>query len=183
MQIVTIHASESKLGSVFARSHHHAPLAFRASLEYKLPRGQMARTNLSRTMCVTDTLDLFHQHSLWTSAKPHPCPRSPSKPYFLPSAAKAHPTARTDGVPVHSEIESRDSAGGIVSTITSTTASTSITTNVHYDPLSGQVYALVNDQGGTALSLSAADNRSIVGSVHRGLDEQVCYASHQPSFL
>ncbi|KAI0033336.1 hypothetical protein K488DRAFT_37086, partial [Vararia minispora EC-137] len=36
----------------------------------------------------------------------------------------------------------------------------------------GQIYFLVNDKSGTVVGLSAADQRSIVGSTHRGLDEQ-----------
>ena len=78
--------------------------------------------------------------------------------------------------PAIGEIEAR-AEGGTVTTMTMTTASTNAMTTVHYEPLSGQVYFLVNDKSGTVLSLSAADQSSVVGSIHRGLDEQVC--SHE----
>jgi len=121
-------------------------------------------------------LDLFH-HNLdipWTTPMPCANPRSPRGQLTQQPQIKERIAANERSEPITSVIEARDSNGNSITTTTVTTASTSVTTEVHYQPLSGQVYYLVNVKSGTTLSLSAADNRSIVGSIHRGLDEQVC---------
>ena len=59
-------------------------------------------------------------------------------------------------------------------------SNTLTTTAVRWEPLSGQVYYLVNEHSGTVVSLSALDGRSIVGTSTRGFDEQV--GLFRPSF-
>ena len=96
----------------------------------------------------------------------------------------AHTNGRWERAPLSSAFLMENTRGGPVTSTyggpdgvtaqTTTTVQTRTTTTVDYAPLPGGTYYIYNCRTRTALGLSAADGRRVVGAHAHGLDEQVC---------